>query len=76
MTKNWKVIQDKNVRHIWKLSCQCKTRSKNQMPKPNEAFNGLEKHISIAPTFYTNAGTPICQECGEDRIYVRTEILA
>jgi len=33
------------------------------------------KKITVDPSFYADAGTPVCEECGEDLSYVRTEIL-
>ena len=33
------------------------------------------KEHAIPPSFYSEAGTPVCPETGEDLEYVRTEIL-
>lgn len=32
------------------------------------------KEITVDPSFYADAGTPVCEECGEGLSYVRTEI--
>lgn len=57
MRKQWKEVEDKNVRLIWKKSCKCDT-----------------KDVAVPPTFFGASGIPICQECGEDMEYVKTEI--
>lgn len=30
----------------------------------------------VNPTFYADAGTPMCGDCDEDMVYVKTQILA
>ena len=37
--------------------------------------NEQGEEISVDPSFYADAGTPIDEETGEDLSYVRTEIL-
>jgi len=32
------------------------------------------KEISVDPSFYADAGTPVCEKCGDGLSYVRTEI--
>ena len=49
----------KDVRQRWDLACGCKH---------------VERSVYVEPTFYAMSGTPICQECGQDRQYVRTEV--
>ena len=56
---SWKKIEDHKVRHIWK--CE------------DEDCNCNQEEIEVGPTFYTNAGTPICEN-GLDMTYQRTEI--
>ena len=59
MRPGWRRIADRNVRHRWDLKCAC----------------GLvERSVYVPSTFYADSGTPICEECGEDRKYVRTEV--
>ena len=57
----WRKISDEQVRHLW--SC---------------ATKGCEKHgkqITVDPSAYASAGTPICGECGDDLAYHGTEVL-
>jgi hypothetical protein len=61
MKKRWKKVSNSIVRHIWKKNCDCET-------------NENTKGVSIPPTFYEYNGTPICGECGQDMVYVKTEI--
>jgi hypothetical protein len=56
---HWRKIPDPHIRHRWDLDCGCKQ---------------VERSVYVPPTFYEDSGTPICEECGEDRKYVRTEI--
>ena len=58
-TRGWRRIADKNVRHRWDLNCGCTL---------------VERSVYVDPAFYAGSGTPICEECGEDRKYVRTQI--
>ena len=32
------------------------------------------KETNVDPSFYADAGTPVCEECGDGLSYVRTEI--
>jgi len=61
--KQWKEIDDQYVRLLWKKNCEC----------PESEATG---DTSVSPTFFQDNGTPICGECGEDMVYVRTEILS
>jgi hypothetical protein len=61
MKKTWKKISDSKVRHVWKSVCNC----------PDAV-----EEVFIPPTFFQDGGVPICQECGTDFEYVRTEILS
>jgi hypothetical protein len=61
MKNEWTKIADNKVRHVWKKDCKV------------ECFS-LPIIIKISPTEYANSGIPICQDCGNDFIYVRTEI--
>lgn len=56
----WKKIADENVQHIWTCdSVDC--------PKYHEP-------VSVFPTFYAEAGEPVCGNCGQDMSYCHTEI--
>jgi hypothetical protein len=57
----WKKINDKNVRHVW----MCK----------NEECEDYGTECHISPEWYQNNGTPVCNECDVDMVYVGTEIL-
>jgi len=56
----WSPIPNSNVRHIW----VCDTES-----CPKKA-----KKITVVPTFYAMSGTPVCEECEQDMVYIITEI--
>ena len=57
----WRRIGDARVRHRWDLECGCPI---------------VERRVYVEPTSYADAGgVPICEECGQDRKYVRTEVL-
>ena len=56
----WKTIKDCKVQHIW--ACDDEACSRKDVP------------IIVPPTFYMDAGTPLCSYCGEDAVYQRTEI--
>ncbi len=55
----WITMPDNLIRHIW---------------APKDAPDG-EGEISVEPTFYAEAGTPVDPETGDDLIHVRTELL-
>jgi hypothetical protein len=55
----WRRIADKRVRHRWELVCEC---------------TQVEQAVYVDPSFYAESGTPVCEECGEDRRYARTEV--
>ena len=57
----WQKIGDEQVRHLW--SCDTKSCVKHG------------QQITVDPSFYSNSGTPICEECGNDLRYHGTEIL-
>jgi hypothetical protein len=58
--KSWRKIADSKVRHRWDLDCGCQL---------------VERTVYVGPDYYAGSGgIPICEECGEDRKYVRTEI--
>ena len=58
--EKWVTIEDSKVRHVWRCDDgECQDQG---------------KEIDVAPTFYADSGTPMC-ECGLDMEYVRTEIL-
>ncbi|MEI7881360.1 MAG: hypothetical protein WCI95_10850 [bacterium] len=56
--KRWRVIPDEQVRHRWDRDCPCV---------------GVEDSVYVEPDSYQN-GIPICEECGTDRKYVKTQI--
>lgn len=55
----WHKVPDASIRHRWDMVCGCK---------------GVKKSVYVSPTFYEDSGFPMCEECGEDRKYVRTEM--
>ena len=55
----WRRIKEQDVRHRWDLACKCRN---------------VEPRVYVEPWFYAHSGTPICQECGKDRTYVRAEV--
>lgn len=57
-SEEWVTISDDNVRHIW---------------APDEAADG-EGEISVSPSWYSENGTPVDPETGNDMSYVRTEV--
>ncbi len=57
--KTWKVIPDNQVFHHWK----CKNR---HCMKKESCF--------VLPTFYQEAGTPVCDGCGNDMTYIETKV--
>ena len=63
-TLSWKTISDESVRHVWKKVCTC-----------NEEGADIPDCVEVNPDSYQNAGIPICELCGEDFEYVRTEVL-
>ena len=63
----WRDIADENVRHRWDLDCQCLGSADPGME--------LERTIHVGPDNFVNGGIPICEACGRDRSYVKTQIL-
>lgn len=57
----WKKVNDYKVRHRW--------------VHPDVADCGGEKEVFVDPSFYAEAGTPVCGECGADMVYAGTEIM-
>lgn len=55
----WETIADSRIRHIW---------------APDAAPDG-EGEIAVDPSWYSENGTPVDSETGDDMSYVRTEIL-
>ena len=64
--RRWLDISDERVRHRWDLDCSCMERADPSVE--------LERTIYVDPDNYANSGIPICQECGHDRKYVKTQI--
>ena len=58
--RKWRKIADSSIRHRWDRACDCKL---------------TERSVYVDPAFYENSGIPVCEQCGQDRIYVRTEVL-
>jgi len=58
----WVTIDDSMVRHVWKCEGAADGCKQN------------DQEVTVSPAFYEDAGTPICEECGWDLVYVRTEI--
>ena len=63
---HWRDIADTRIRHRWDLDCQCLQRADPSVE--------LERIIYCDPANYVNSGIPICEECGRDRRYVKTQI--
>ncbi|MEI6166508.1 MAG: hypothetical protein WCS52_04880 [bacterium] len=63
-TGRWLDIADAHIRHRWDLDCQCLQHADPSME--------LKRIIYIEPDYYQN-GIPICEECGRDRKYVKTQ---
>jgi len=61
-TEKWVTIDGAKVRHVW----TCQTEKKYCPNGGNETF--------VGPGFYEENGTPVCSECGDDMMYLRTEI--
>lgn len=57
--RRWRTVPDRTVRHRWDRDCEC---------------TDADKSVYVDPAFYADNGTPGCAECGNDRIYVRTEV--
>ena len=55
----WLDITDDHVRHRWNRDCPCVE---------------VEESVYVDPDSYENGGIPICEECGTDRKYVKTQI--
>lgn len=59
MANKWKKIPDEQVRHVWRCkSSHCESKVT----------------VYVDPSFYAEAGTPVCVECDGDMTYIRTEI--
>lgn len=56
---DWETIEDNKVRHIWKCT--------------DDECDCDHEEIEIWPSWYTDNGTPICDN-GVDMVYQRTEI--
>jgi hypothetical protein len=59
MRPGWRRVSNERVRHRWDLACGCRN---------------VERTVYMLPDFCAGSGTPICEECGEDRRYVSTEV--
>ena len=57
-TRRWRRVADERIRHRWELACACP---------------GVPRTVYVEPDCYAG-GIPICEECGEDRRYLRTEV--
>lgn len=61
MTKRaWITVPDDMVRSIWKCTI--------------EDCHEYNNEVSVEQTFFSEMGTPICEECDVDLEYVRTEV--
>lgn len=56
----WKKVPDDSVKTVWTCPHEDCTR------------HGQEK--TVGPAFFEDSGTPICDECGDDLKYLRTEV--
>jgi hypothetical protein len=61
MKNVWIPVSDTKVQSVW--AC-----------KDKESCTQRNFKVFISPTFYTDAGTPMCGECGEDLTYSHTEV--
>ena len=62
--EKWTTVPDAMVRHTWKPSELCEEdRCSDLAP------------VAVNPDWYEGNGTPICNECGGDMVYEKTEIL-
>lgn len=61
----WRNIADDRIRHRWDLDCQCLQRADPSVE--------LKRVIYVEPDFFQN-GIPVCEECGRDRKYVKTQM--
>jgi hypothetical protein len=60
LRQGWRRVEDDRVRHRWDLACQCQN---------------VERRVYVESDYYAGAGgVPICEECGKDRVYVKTEV--
>jgi len=57
----WRTVSEDDVRTVW--TC------------PHEDCKAHGEEIMVTPGFFSDAGTPICGECGDDLIYLRVEVL-
>src|SRR3972149_7070634 len=63
--KGWITVPDSQVRHRWDLTDSCMEECGERTPKS----------VFVHPGFYEDSGTPICEACGNDRIFESTEVL-
>ena len=63
----WRDIADDHVRHRWDLCCQCHEHADPSME--------LKQTIYVDPDNYANSGIPICEACGRERKYIKTQIM-
>lgn len=61
MKKQWRDILDNDVTHFWVCA--------------NEECTEYKKPCGNGPEWYQQNGTPVCVECDEDMIYVKTSIM-
>jgi hypothetical protein len=62
MKKVWVQYDDSDIHCIWKTGTTC-------------LENGCtDTELWVLPSFYSESGTPICEDCGADLEYVRTEV--
>jgi len=57
----WKRIPDDNIRHVWGAA-------------PDDDCDENTEPVFVSPDWYADNGTPICLGCGEDMVYICTEI--
>jgi hypothetical protein len=57
-------VNDNRISHVW--ACH--------QPGCTSRHEANGKVTEVPPTFYEEAGTPICEDCGEDLTYLRTRI--
>lgn len=68
--RKWIEIPDCDVRHVWEMEdddrCLVDTGSGPTLAK--------KRVVHVATTSYADSGIPVCEECGDNMTYVRTEI--
>ena len=57
----WKTVPDEEVQHVWKCENE-------ECPRHGVTF-------TVFPDYYQESGTPLCDQCDEDLVYQKTEVV-